>query len=262
MRLPKKARANRPEEIRRCVACNQGCEQYLFKVRGISCIHNPEVGREAECDEAVRQLSASGSAARTLREVSADELGRLGHAMTPVARKRARHVVTENARVLAEVGPYVDVVMVAEDLGTQTGPMISPAAYRRMIKPAQRRVWQSIKRQTAAKLFLHSCGSVRAFIPDLIEIGVDVINSQTAVVGLDWIASNVRGRVAFRTDIDRQHVLPLGSPSQVKEEVHRTFETCGTAEGGIIACGEIAPDVPLVNVRAMYEAFWQYGRYR
>jgi hypothetical protein len=44
--------------------------------------------------------------------------------------------------------------------------------------------------------------------------------------------------------------------------VHRTFEACGTAEGGIIACGEIAPDVPLVNVRAMYEAFWQYGRYR
>jgi len=48
---PKKARGKRPEEIRRCVACNQGCEQYLFKVRGISCVHNPEVGREVECDE-------------------------------------------------------------------------------------------------------------------------------------------------------------------------------------------------------------------
>ena len=95
-------------------------------------------------------------------------------------------------------------------------------------------------------------------ILDLIEIGVDVINSQVAVVGHDWVAKNVRGKVAFRTDIDRQYVMPFGSPSQVKEEVFRTFEVCGTKDGGIVACGEVGPDVPLENVLAMYEAFREY----
>jgi uroporphyrinogen decarboxylase len=112
------------------------------------------------------------------------------------------------------------------------------------------------------EVWFHSDGRINDIFADLIEIGVDVINSQTKLVGLDWIEQNVRGRVAFRTDIDRQHVMPFGSPSQVEEEVHRTFEACGTADGGIIACGEIAPDMPLANVRAMYEAFREYGRYR
>ena len=57
-----------------------------------------------------------------------------------------------------------------------------------------------------------------------------------------------------RTDIDRQHVMPFASPSQVKEDVHRVFEVCGTSEGGISACGEVGPDVPLATIRAMYEA--------
>ena len=73
--------------------------------------------------------------------------------------------------------------------------------------------------------------------------------------------ANLRGEVAFRTDIDRQQVLPFGSPTEVQEEVHRTFEACGSPDGGIIACGEIGPDVPLDNIRAMYAAFREYGVY-
>ena len=50
--------------------------------------------------------------------------------------------------------------------------------------------------------------------------------------------------------------------SQVKEEIHRVFEACGTPDGGLIACGEVGPDVPLANIRAMYEAFREYGVYQ
>jgi uroporphyrinogen decarboxylase len=110
-------------------------------------------------------------------------------------------------------------------------------------------------------VWFHTDGRVNEILGDLIEIGVDAINVQVAVVGLDWIAANARGKVAFRTDIDRQHVMPFGSPAQVKEAVHRTFEACGTPAGGIIACGEVGPDVPLENIRAMYEAFREYGNY-
>ena len=111
-------------------------------------------------------------------------------------------------------------------------------------------------------VWLHSDGRINDIIGDLVEIGVDVINCQVAVVGHDWIAANARGKLTFRTDVDRQHALPFGSPAQVKEEVHRTFEACGTPEGGLIACGEVGPDVSLENIRAMYEAFREYGVYR
>ena len=53
--------------------------------------------------------------------------------------------------------------------------------------------------------------------------------------------------------------LPFGSPAEVKEEVQRVFEACGTPNGGIIACGEVSPEIPLENIRAMYEAFVEFG---
>jgi uroporphyrinogen-III decarboxylase len=116
-------------------------------------------------------------------------------------------------------------------------------------------------REAGMDVWFHSDGRINDIIPDLIEIGVNVINCQVAVMGYEWIAQNARGRIAFRTDVDRQQVMPFGSPSQVKEEVHKVFHACGTEKGGIIACGEVGPDVPLENIRAMYEAFREYGRY-
>jgi uroporphyrinogen decarboxylase len=147
-----------------------------------------------------------------------------------------------------------------DDWGGQRSLLIRPEAWRRIFKPRYAAMFERVR--TAGKdAWFHSDGFVNEIIGDLIEIGVDVLNVQSSVVGYDWISRNARGRVAFRTDIDRQRVLPFGSPAEVKEEVHRTFEACGRPDGGLIACGEIGPDVPLENVRAMYEAFREYGRY-
>jgi uroporphyrinogen-III decarboxylase len=110
-------------------------------------------------------------------------------------------------------------------------------------------------------VWFHSDGRINEIIPDLIEIGVDVINCQISIMGHNWVRDNMKGRVAIRTDIDRQWILPFGTETEVKEEVQRTFEACGGPEGGIIACGEISPDVPLKNIRAMYEAFVEFGNY-
>jgi uroporphyrinogen decarboxylase len=113
-------------------------------------------------------------------------------------------------------------------------------------------------RAAGMDVWFHTDGHVNDILGDLIETGVNVVNCQVAAMGHEWIRGNARGKVAFRTDIDRQFILPFGTPAQVKEEVQRTFEACGTAEGGIVACGEIGPDVPLENVRALYEAFGEY----
>ncbi len=149
----------------------------------------------------------------------------------------------------------------ADDWGEQRRLMIKPENWRRIFKPRYAEMFRRVK-EAGMDVWYHSDGYINDIMGDLIEIGVDVINCQAAVVGYDWLARNARGKVAFRTDIDRQRVMPFGSPAEVKEEVHRTFEACGTADGGIIACGEIAPDVPLENIQAMYEAFYEYGTYR
>lgn len=148
----------------------------------------------------------------------------------------------------------------ADDWGGQFRLLIRPATWRKVFKPSYAEMFQRV-RQAGMQVWYHSDGQIRDIMGDLIEIGVDVVNCQTSVIGLDWLAANVRGRVAFRTDIDRQHVMPFGSPMEVQEEVQRVFEACGTPDGGIIACGEVGPEVPLENIRAMYEAFADCGRY-
>ena len=77
---------------------------------------------------------------------------------------------------LGAVGKYIQVVVVGDDLAMQEGPLISLDLYRKLIKPRQRELFSFIKKRTAAYLFYHSCGSVSQFIPDLIEVGVDVLN--------------------------------------------------------------------------------------
>jgi uroporphyrinogen decarboxylase len=148
----------------------------------------------------------------------------------------------------------------ADDWGGQTSLLIKPETWRSIFKPRYAEMFQRV-RSRGRSVFFHTDGQVRDILGDLIEIGVQMINCQTPLVGYDWTARNLRGRVAFRTDIDRQHALPYGSRSEIREEVHRTFEACGSSQGGIIACGSVGPDVPLENVRAMYEAFAEYGTY-
>jgi uroporphyrinogen decarboxylase len=146
----------------------------------------------------------------------------------------------------------------ADDWGGQHSLIIRPDTWRRIFKPRYAEMFKKVH-DAGMHVWYHSDGQIKDILGDLIEIGVDVINSQVSVVGLDWLAKNARGKIAFRTDIDRQFVLPFGSPTQVKELVQQVFEACGTVNGGLIACGEIGPDVPLENIRAMYEAFRKSG---
>ena len=149
----------------------------------------------------------------------------------------------------------------ADDWGEQRRLLVRPDSWRRLFKPVYAEMFKKVH-DAGKHVWYHTDGYINDIFPDFIEVGVDVINCQIAVIGHDWISKNARGKIAFRTDIDRQHILPFGSPSEVKDEVQRTFEACGGPKGGIIACGEIGPDVPLENIHAMYEAFLEYGTYQ
>jgi len=166
-------------------------------------------------------------------------------------------------RVLTEAGPYVDVVMYGDDVGTQGGPLLRPELYRRMIKPYHRRMVETVKRHGKPILY-HSCGSVYALIPDLIDMGIDALNP-VQVTAADMDSGRLKrefGRhMAFWGAINTQEVLPRGTPDEVRAEVRRRIEDLAGG-GGYVCCAvhNIQPEVPPANVVAMYEAALEFGR--
>ena len=141
----------------------------------------------------------------------------------------------------------------ADDWGSQTSLMIPPSMWRAFFKPVYATMFSKVK-AAGLDVWFHSDGMILDILPDLIELGVDVLNCQVSVMNRLEIRS-FAGKVCFRTDIDRQNLLPYAGPQEVKEYITQLFHDIGTPEGGIVACGEISEDVPLENIRAMYEAF-------
>ena len=171
------------------------------------------------------------------------------------------------AQMLDKVGPYVQVVSVCDDLATQLGPMISPQIYRKLIKPRQKRLIEAIKARTEAHILYHGCGSTREFLPDFIEIGVDIFNPvQVNAKGLGDTAELKR---TFGKDLtfwggvcDTQHTLPFGTPDRVREETRRRLDDL-MPDGGFVAAPihNIQDGVPPENIMAMYETIHEYGVY-
>ena len=166
---------------------------------------------------------------------------------------------------LAAVHGDVDIIHYGDDLGTQSGLMISPVSYRKIIKPRQARLFENAKKLTAAKLLYHSCGSIIDIIDDLIEIGVDALNPiQHNTKGMDCegLKKKFGKKIAFWGSIDTNHILPRGSLDEVKKEIKKRIEIFGPGAGFVInPIHNIQPDVPPENILAMVEAINEYGMY-
>ena len=137
-------------------------------------------------------------------------------------------------KLLKEVGTEVDVLMASDDLGVQSGLMVSEEAYRSLIKPRHRKYFQLLHDRSAAKVFFHTCGSVAAIIEDLIEMGVDILNPvQVSAAGMDpaTLKQRYAGRIAFWGGIDTQHVLPHGTVAEGEAAVERTIGILGAGGG-------------------------------
>ena len=166
---------------------------------------------------------------------------------------------------LDAVGRYAHVVMVSDDLGTENGLIISPSLYREMIKPFHKKLWQSIKKKTDAYLFLHSCGSVYKLIPDLIELGIDILNPvQVAAKDMDTerLKKEFGEKLSFWGGIDTQKILPYGKEKDVEEEVKKRIKDLAPG-GGYVLCAvhNIQAGVKPENIVRMYEAAKKYGVY-
>ena len=152
----------------------------------------------------------------------------------------------------------VDGLSFFDDWGTQKSLMINPELWRRIFKARYEAMFNLVHKYGKFVHF-HSDGYVVDIIPDLIGIGADTLNIQLSVIGVKTVGRLFSGKVCFISDVDRQKILPYGTPMDVKNHVKEIFQTLKRQDGGLIACGEIGPDVPPANAIAMYEAFIEYG---
>lgn len=165
------------------------------------------------------------------------------------------------------VGDRVSVLFVTgTDFGMQSGPLISPQSYRDLFKPFHRRVNEWVHRHTSWKTFIHSCGSVRAFIEDFIDAGFDVLNPvQTSAAHMDpaELKAEFGERITFwGGGIDTQRTLPFGTPEEVRREVRERIEVLGPGGGFVFnTIHNVQAEVPVENVVAMYETLREYGTY-
>lgn len=167
-------------------------------------------------------------------------------------------------KFLEITGPYLAVLRTADDLATQNSLMMSPKTYREILKPYQKQLNEVIKRYTDATIFYHSCGNVTAAVGDLIEAGFEAINpvQVSAIPDPAELKAKYGDKLSFWGAIDTQHVLPHGTPEDVREEVKLRIRQLGRG-GGYVAASvhNLNPDVPPQNIIAMSQAVREFGKY-
>jgi len=148
----------------------------------------------------------------------------------------------------------VDALFMMDDWGTQNSLLISPDMWRRIFKPLYRD-YIELAHAAGKKIFMHSDGYILDIYPDLIEMGLDAINSQIFCMGLDRLAS-YKGQITFWGELDRQHILPTGTEQQVRAAVKEIHEKLA-CNGGVIAQCEFGPGAKPENVITMFAAWDQ-----
>ncbi len=149
-------------------------------------------------------------------------------------------------------GTDVDGIQFMDDWGAQNSLLISPDLWRSFFKPLYRDYVDII--HGAGKLaFFHSDGHIEAIYPDLVELGIDAVNSQLFCMDIEKLAEDFRGKITFWGEIDRQYLLSFGTENEVREGVRRVRRAMDNGRGGVIAQCEWGIRDPMANVRAVFD---------
>ena len=162
-------------------------------------------------------------------------------------------IETYNVTVISK---YMDcgaeMIYVGEDLGLQKSLPISPDMWRKFIKPSYEKMLGQC-RDRNIPVRLHSDGNILEIIPDLIDVGVCLLNPQIRANGLEGLVETARGKVALDQDLDRQ-LFPFATPSEIEDHIGEVHEGLYDPRGGLLLHAECEPDVPLENVDAICTA--------
>ena len=170
-------------------------------------------------------------------------------------------------RSLAKVGDLVDIVFEGDDVAGQDRLLISPKTYRDILKPRHKEIFQAIKKAAPhVKIHFHTCGAIRPLIPDLIEIGVDILNPvQISAAGMDpfELKKEFGSELVFwGGGIDTQNIFSSGTPQEVRDDVRRNIDALAPGGGFVFnTVHNTQADVPPENFMAMWETLQEYGIY-
>ncbi len=173
---------------------------------------------------------------------------------TTAFMERSSEIMFEKA------GNYIDICYTGDDYGLQRGPMMSCRMFDEFIRPYLKRIFDVAHRRRKP-VMLHSCGSVAAFIPTFLELGLNILEPvQVAATGMDarGLATKYGGKLCFHGSIDTQRTLPFGTPEEVRREVRDRVETFRPYGGFTISPSQyLLPDIPTENIVAMYDEAWK-----
>jgi uroporphyrinogen decarboxylase len=167
---------------------------------------------------------------------------------------------------LQAVGDYIQIIQMGDDMGTQETSQISLRMYRELVKPRHRKIYQYVKEHSRLYVFLHSCGSIYNLIPDLIDIGVDILNPvQTSATDMDPVRlkREFGGNVTFwGGGCDTQSVLPYATPEEIETHVRERIGILAPGGGFVFTqVHNVQSNVPPENVIAMFNAVKRYRNY-
>lgn len=179
--------------------------------------------------------------------------------------KRIADFQSEHNKRMFEAGDgCIDMTWVADDLGMQTGPLISLEIFREFYRPHMQR-YIDLAKEFGLIVFHHDDGAIRPFLPDLVEMGIDILNPlQRKCPGmeLEGMAEDFGDKLIFHGGIENQHILPFGTPEEVRAEVRYNLDTLARDGTGYILapCHNLQAITPVENILALYDEARTYGR--
>lgn len=182
---------------------------------------------------------------------------------TPEIQKIVDLVLEYNLAYLEHaltVAAPVDIVGFGDDWGCQDRCIISPAAFRKYFKPGYTKMYQLCKRHGALTT-QHSDGYTVELWDEFLEAGLTAFNMQVNCIGVDLIEKRLKGRMCIIADIDRQHILPIGTPAQVRDHIAEVVTRLGSPKGGLVMRIDVYPDVSLENIDALLAAVVEFKDY-
>ncbi|MCX6996442.1 MAG: methyltransferase [Kiritimatiellaeota bacterium] len=192
-------------------------------------------------------------------------MGLYPEACVRLSEKLASLYLAKMEKWLGAVGPFIDIMLFGDDLGGQNGPLLSPGMYREYFKPFHAKMWKRAKELAPhIKIQLHCCGGIEPLLGDLMEAGLDMINPvQITCAGMDAQRLKEkygRGLTFWGGGCDTRHVLPRGTPAQVREHVLRQAEILSPGGGFVFQqVHNVMADVPPENIMAMFGAIAEFG---
>ena len=175
-------------------------------------------------------------------------------------RRQCDLALANLAKIYDAVGDRVSAVFITgTDFGTQNGPFISPTAYRKLYQPFHRRVNDWVHQHTPWKTFIHSCGSVVALLPDIVDAGFDILNPvqcSAAGMGPRTLKDSFGAQLTFwGGGVDTQKTLPFGTPEEIRQQVSARMKIFGQGGGFVFnTIHNVQAGIPTENLLALYEA--------